>query len=482
MSHTILCFSRSYLSRLLPELGRGDPSVEYLHIVQTDREAAHITSVGGTVVLNLQALVRETLTQKDAPKWKEPEDFRALTSFFWSPIYADRYLPEYTPVVRRKIAGSIFAALTDIFDRLKIDAFVSEPVALFTTHVAFYLCKKHGAKPLLWANAYFPGYFYFSDDVQISKPVRVGELTQAQRKAARASVSSYLTGVADDKRGPAYHHSFISQKLSKFSFLRQRRGLEPLVLRPGLNSKAIQVARLMRVTLSRLTFPWFSDFMTAGAVNEHRFYLRALNTSRFVYDKMPVEYSNSHVVYPLQYEPEASLLYFAPDFVSQVAFVETILRSLPDDHILWVKEHPNQFGALGERHWREMRRRYENLRLIQGRESVRELIRKSALVVAISSSAGMDALAIGRRVVVAGQVFYRHMTGALPVSSAAEIAAIVNDPSNYGPIDNFDKNIEELAQFASKCYRGDPQPAHELFHSENLNFIACAIRNEIGAA
>lgn len=465
----------------MPEIGRRDPDVQYLHIVQTDREAAHITSVGGTVVLNLQSLVRETLKQKSAPIWQEPEDFRAITSFSWSPIYADRYLPEYTPAVRRKIAGAIYFAMCDVFDRFKINAFVSEPVALFTTHIGFYLSKKHGVRLLMWANTYFPGYLYFSDQIDISIPVRVGTMTDTEIQAANSVVLSYVNGVIEDKKGPANHHSFLSNKLSKFSYFKQRHGLEPLVVRPGLRSITIQIARLARATLLRLAFPRFSDFMTAGAVNEHRFYLRALNTPRATYDDMPAEYSEAHVVYPLQYEPEATLLYFAPDFVSQSQFVETILRSLPDNHILWVKEHPNQFGALGERKWREMRRRYENLRLIQGRESVRELIRKSGLVVAISSSAGMDALAIGRRVIVAGQVFYRNMTGALPVSSAAEIAVALNDPANYGPVHNVDRNIAELEQFAMKCYPGDPQPSHELFLPENLDYIARAIRNEITA-
>ena len=479
MSNTILCFSRSYLSRLLPELGRIDPKVQYLHIVQTDREASHIMSVGGTVVLNLQTLIRETLKQKSASIWREPEDFREVTAFSWSPIYADRYLPEYTPALRRKIAGSIFAALSKLFEQYKPTAFLSEPVALFTTHAALYLCKMHGAKPLLWANAYFPGYFYFASEVDISRPVRNGTPSVVECQAANAVISSYLTGVAEDKRGPAYHHSFISQKLSKFSYFKQRRGLEPLVLKPGLSSRLIQFVRLSRVSFAYVTFPYFSDFMTAGAVNEHRFYLRALGTSRFIYDKTPSEYSGSNVVYPLQYEPEASLLYFAPDFVSQSHFVETILRSLPDKHILWVKEHPNQFGALGEQKWRELKRRYENPRFIHGRESVRDLIRKSALVASISSSAGMDALAIGRRVIVAGQVFYRNLTGALPVCSAAGVSEALNNPANYGPVVNIDKNIEELERFASKCYRGDPQPSHELFLTENLDCIVLAIRNEM---
>lgn len=481
MAHTVLCFSRAYLSRLLPEVGKLDAEGRYLHIVQTDKEEAYVRSIGGTVVLNLEALVRQTLQNASPPKWQEPQDFRNVTGFSWSPLYADRYLPEFPPDLRRRIAGAIYAALCELFSQYKIDAFVSEPVALFTTHVAFYLCKTHGARPLLWANAYFPGYFYFSNKVDICDPVRANPPTPSEADVMDEVVCAYMNGVAEDRRGPAYHHSFISQKLSKLSYFKQRRGSEPLVLRPGLSSKTIQVARLARARFARLLFPRFSDFMTAGAINEHRFYLRALSTSRSVYDQMPQEYSAANVVYPLQYEPEASLLYFAPDFVSQPQFVETVLRALPDNNILWVKEHPNQFGALGEKKWLELRSRYENLRFVHGRESVRTLIRNSGLVVSISSSAGMDALAIGRRVVVAGQVFYRHMFGALPVSSAAEIAKALNNPENYGPVETIAQNIVELQAFAKKCYLGDPQPSHELFLPENLESIVKALKTEIGA-
>ncbi|MBP8235284.1 MAG: hypothetical protein KAY22_23590 [Rhizorhabdus sp.] len=222
--------------------------------------------------------------------------------------------------------------------------------------------------------------------------------------------------------------------------------------------------------------------MTAGAVAEHGFYLRALRTPLSYYDGLPADYSAANVAYPLQYEPEASLLYFAPEFVDQVSLVETVLRGLPAGHLLWVKEHPNQFGALGEPRWRALKRRYANLRFVYGRESGRTLMRRSGLVVTISSSAGMDALLLGRRVMVAGTIFYRHFTGALPIGSPAEIARLLNDPANYGPVDNRDANVREMTEFTARCYLGDPQPAHDLFKAENLDRIVAAIRAECGAA
>ena len=480
MTPTILCLSRSYLSHLLPTLGARDTRARYLHIVQTDKEAARVAAAGGEVVLNIQAVVREALSQSSAPVWQEPDDFRATTGFPWSPIHADRYLPAFPPPVRARIAGALFAALQDLFARYRITAFLSEPVALFVTHAIFYLCRRHDVRLLMWANSYFPDYFYFADAIEISRPVRREAMPEAEIASLRDRVAAFVHGVVADRAGPAYHHSFLARQLSRFSYFKQRRGEEPLVLRPGIGSRLMQCGRLGRAVAARMLFPRWSDFMTAGAVGEHRAFLRALFTPRSIYDPLPADYAPGNVMYPLQYEPEASLLYFAPDFCNQLAFVETVLRALPDGHLLWVKEHPNQFGALGARPWRALRRRYSALRFVHGRESGRQLIRKAGLVAAISSSAGMDALLLGRRVLVAGQVYYRHFTGAIPVSSPGDIARHLNDASNYGPVDNLEANIEELVRFGSACHPGDPQPAHDLFTEANLDRLVAAIHAETG--
>ncbi len=476
MPRTILCLSRSYLSRLLPEISARDKGACYLHIVQNNKEADYIASLGGEVVLNIQSVVRDALRRADGPKWQEPADFRRLTGFDWSPIHADRYLPQFAPALRLRIAGALFEALSRLFETRRIDAFLSEPVALFITHAAFYLCRRHGVRPLLWANSYFPNHFYFADAIDITSPVRQHPLTGDDVQQLRAKVATFVHGVIEDRAGPAYHHSFLSRQLSRFSYFKQRRGEEPLVLRPGLGSRLTQIARFARAVAARAVFPWASDFMTAGSVAEHRYYLRALSTGPAIFDPLPGDYSATNVVFPLQYEPEASLLYFAPDFSNQHAFVETVLRALPDGHLLWVKEHPNQFGALGEAKWRALKQRYGALRFIHGRQSGRVLIRRSGLVVSISSSAGMDALLLGRRVLVAGQVFYRQFTGAVPVSSAAEIAQPLNDPANYGVVNNAAANIAELSAFGLHCYPGDPQPAHDLYSEANLDRLVAAVR------
>jgi hypothetical protein len=368
----VLCLSRAYLSNLLPTLGPRLSDVELLHVVQTDAEARHVERLGGRVVLNIQAAVRTALAEADGPVWREPADMREVTGFPWSPIHADRNLPSFGPKLRSRIAGALQREVAALFARERFDGFLSEPVALFVTHLIFYHCRLSGTRPLLWANTYFPDYLYFADATEISTPVRRSPMT-GDAAALRAGIETYARGVAGDKAGPAYHHAFAGAPARRLGYFKQRRGETSLVLRPGLSSRLLQMARLARASWKRLTFRRNGDFITAGAVSEHWFYLRCLFTPARIYDALP-QPSDDHVVFSLQYEPEASLLYFAPHIVNQVSFVETMLRALPARKTRWVKEHPNQFGALGLPAWRALRARFAKLRFVHGLESGRELI------------------------------------------------------------------------------------------------------------
>lgn len=476
----VLCLSRSYLSHLLPEMGKRDTENQYLHIVQTTKEAKLVEELGGTVILNLQEVVRRALASPAAFKgWSEPDDFRKLNDFNWSSIYQDRYLGNFSHENQRLIAGAIFEELSKIFAEHEFKAFLSEPVALFTTHVIFYFCQKNGVKPLLWCNTYFADNFYFANETNISKPVGKAVRSAEDTLRLHNAISTYVDEISEDRTGPIYHHSFSKQKEKPLQYFEQRKGKSPLVLKTGWHSRIIQIARLIRSFGHRLFLRQSGDFMTAGAVREHWFYLKCLFVGKKPYDTVPQEYSDKNVVYPLQYEPEASLLYFAPYIVDQQSFIETVLKALPDDRILWVKEHPNQFGALGTNGWRKLKRKYGNLRFIHGRQNGRELIKRCSLAITIASTMGMDALIMGRRVLVAGDVFFEGFTGAIKVQSYQELAYALNEQSNYDLQKNKEANKAELIEFSHSAYAGDPQPSQNLFKEENLSQLVAAVQTEV---
>ncbi len=429
-------------------------------------------------------LVVETAVRdawKTAPDaWSEPQDFRRATGFDWSPMALDRYMSSFSHADRQRIAAILFAKISELFQAHRIDFFLNEPVAHFLGHVIFYLSGKNEVQQLLWCNTYFPGYFYFSENLDISEANRPTPMSPIEEEALRESVISYAHGVAADRAGPIYHHTFTKDRSKKPGLFNARKGFAPYVVKPGAAAILFQVVRLARSVVRRALFRQHGDYISAGSIREHFFYLRCLVARRADYDAIPAEFSNDNVVYPLQYEPEASLLYFAPEIVDQYSFVETILRALPSNKRLWVKEHPNQFGALRTKRWRDLKSRYHNLRFVHGRESGRSLIRASPLVVTISSTMGLDGLLMGRRLLVAGRVFFNQFTGAKRIQSYAALATELNDAKNYIVGDQIEDNIKEMVAFGRHCYPGDPQPAEILYSEENLNRLVNAIVAQTG--
>jgi hypothetical protein len=462
------------LSELFLKLEETSEELDFLHIVQTRSEKRKIESRGRKVVLCLENLK----FNPSKCSWTEPSDFRKETGLEWDPIQLDRHLVQFNTKKKRAIAASIFTALEKLFEEHDIDGVLSEPVALFPTQVLLYLCKTQRALPLFWANSYLPNRFYFSDKINISQPSRLSSKFQEANAVSIEEISAFFDQIKSDSAGPVYHHKF-STKQTTFDYFRQRRGEKPLVLKEGNSVRVLQLMRTVRAAAARLFFPSKFDYMTAASFREHLFYMQNLLSSRKGYDALSLNSDTKHIMFPLQYEPEASLLYAAPDFRDQRALVKQICEQLPVGKTLWVKEHPNQFGVLRHHSWREIKRSHNNLKFVHGRENGRKLISNCELVVTISSSAGMDALVIGKPVVVLGDVFYQNFSGAHKMKSLRELAEFLHKVSFVECIPDREKLVMSFQKFVHECYLGDPQPSSTLYSDSNLQNLKTAILAEL---
>ena len=107
------------------------------------------------------------------------------------------------------------------------------------------------------------------------------------------------------------------------------------------------------------------------------------------------------LLYTLQVEQEVGILLAAPFFLNQVELIKNIAKSMPIDHLLLVKEHP----ACYLRSWREINT-YKELAKIPGVVLIhpdadsQELIKKSSLVLSITSSSALDAIFLEKPAIV----------------------------------------------------------------------------------
>ena len=476
---SILCFSRSYLANLLSELGKNDQDFEYYHIVQSREELRLIESKGGKVILCLENEVKKGMkTFKNSNiKFNEPEDFRSLTEFNWSPIMSDRYLSHYNKIDREYIAKIIFSSIEKIFNKYKFDFFMSEVIAIFSAQTILYFSKKNDTKIRLFSPCYFPGYFNFTTNLANTKPIcSRGENINSKRSEY---VITFAENVILDKSGPKYHYSFAKKDNGFFAYFKQRKGNAPMIIEPNFKTKLIQFMRLGYALLIKYTYPLIGDFQLAKSWKEQWFYFKCLFFRKSYYDLMPSNFNVNNVMFPLHFEPEAALTYLSPANDNQIDLIESIVKTLPSDKILWVKEHPNQFGALNMKKWKNLRNKYSNLRYVFGRVSGRKLMKSSALVISVSSSAGMDALLLGKNVIVLGDIFYNKFRGAIFSKSIPEISDLLNSKDIYVK-DNGLGNlaIDDLCEFSQMSYKANIQSSETLFSEENLNDLLYSIKTE----
>jgi hypothetical protein len=92
---------------------------------------------------------------------------------------------------------------------------------------------------------------------------------------------------------------------------------------------------------------------------------------------------------------------------------------------------------------------------------------------------GMDALLLGRCLLVAGKVFFDRFTGAIRTRSYEDLARELNAPVNYQTRDNTTALARELVEFGRHAYPGDPQPSHFLYEAQNLSLLVKAIHEEL---
>jgi len=130
--------------------------------------------------------------------------------------------------------------------------------------------------------------------------------------------------------------------------------------------------------------------------------------SKLAYDyfckhgKTPDELKGYQLVYvPLHLEPEIALLSVSPEFNNTMEMVAWVSKSLPANALLVVKEQPYAFGIRSQKYY-DMLRRIGNVVLAHPDTKSWPWIEASGLVVAITGTAGTEAVNMHRPVLSYG--------------------------------------------------------------------------------
>ncbi|MDC0154181.1 hypothetical protein OAJ02_05580, partial [Nitrosopumilus sp.] len=137
------------------------------------------------------------------------------------------------------------------------------------------------------------------------------------------------------------------------------------------------------------------------------------------------------IYFPLGVDLERNLLINAPFFNNQLEIIRYIIKSLPVDYTLCVKENPSQ----STREWRKISEYKEfmkipNLVLLHPDVPSEEIITKSSLVVTIAGTSGFEAAFFQKPSMIFSDLGYSILPSVFRVESIEKISATIKEAVN----------------------------------------------------
>ena len=131
-----------------------------------------------------------------------------------------------------------------------------------------------------------------------------------------------------------------------------------------------------------------------------------------------------YVYFPLHLQPEMTTDTLGHAYCDQLLAVEELVRRLPEDVWVYLKENPKQTGRMREPSFHARLARIPRTRYLPIQTSSFDLIRGSEAVATITGTAGWEALQMGKPVLCFGSAWYRSLPGAFDWSTDFDYANV----------------------------------------------------------
>jgi hypothetical protein len=260
--------------------------------------------------------------------------------------------------------------------QIQPDIFITSETALRPHHTFHKLCQKKKIKTLMLNSANWGNLSYLSQDYHI--------LDNFENYFRDHKTTSYTF----DQLEKRLEKKILSKNLTNFYNKNRKSKLQKI-------SAALQFLLVSNNHNIETHYTYFGRTKIQVLLKEIRntinYFLRQRYIDKNFSSKIPE--NKNLIFFPMQQEPERTLLISAPCYTDQMKTIDLISKSIPKDFLLVVKEHPTQGPGRG---WREISD-YEQFRnnsrvfLIHPSVPASEIIKKSKLVISVSGTASLEA-------------------------------------------------------------------------------------------
>lgn len=132
-------------------------------------------------------------------------------------------------------------------------------------------------------------------------------------------------------------------------------------------------------------------------------------------------------VYPMHFHPESSTSVLSPLYTNEFNNIINISNNLPLGVRLYVKDHMSAFGVQSSEFYRKVSA-LPAVRLVKPTQNIKKLILKSKGLITVNSTAGLEALVLGKPVYLLGRVFYQDFPGVVKLKNFSDIPDALSMP------------------------------------------------------
>ncbi len=446
MKPIIIFFARDYQAELFPKL--NSTMYDSVLVTYNKKEKKKIEKNG----FKCHECFEEIF---DILTIKEPPNKYLETSFS-----SDRYFGKLPIEKRILILQKYIAFWKYVYEKYNPLAVINEVIAVEVSEVMYIEAKKRNIAYLAWLVSPFKErqFYWLSNPFHASLNREIFQKEPNQRSIDK--IQNYIGKLRNDSSS----QPFYVQDLKK-------------------RSRIDIIGKLLFRYLQSILVKTFTKSRSDIFYFDHSKYIKIqiksfINSLYKNYDDIKLYRNYELVFYPLHYEPEASLTYFAEFFDDQINTIKNLTKCLKNRQILIVKEHPQQPGILLTKQFQNLRKSYSNILYLPAEYPTKELLRVVEFVITISSTAGWEAMMFNKPVFVFGKVFYDKYPLLNICKSFEDLKnKIQNDNFKYP---NFEETLKYAANFFEYCQEGNPFPHKDLYNIKNIEKILNSIETKIG--
>lgn len=201
------------------------------------------------------------------------------------------------------------------------------------------------------------------------------------------------------------------------------------------------------------------------------------------------DFNKRFIYLSLHYQPECATAPLGGIFVDQILMIKILSAALPEDWLIYVKEHPDQWLMQGLNYTSPRYPGYfkaiakiNKVKLVPVETPAKELIKKSQAVATVTGTAGREAALNLKPALIFGYALYRDCPGVFKVSDvpscrAALAKIILGFKVNQQEIINYLVSLDKVS-FHS-FFEITVEKFSNLSQAEHVNILAEAINKDL---